>query len=152
MISIYTDGSCRDNGKKGAIGAWGYIIIDNDIIVRCAAESVEDTTNQIMELTAALQCCKAAEELYSSFTDICIYSDSAYLINCINDKWYEKWEHNGWTTSKKQAVINPDLWKELIPFFEKANFHFKKVKGHANNRWNNEIDQMVQRISASKGV
>ena len=72
-----------------------------------------------------------------------IYSDSAYCINCYKDKWWVKWEQNGWINSKKQPVQNKELWKRLIPFFKDARFIFKKVAAHQNNYWNNYVDELA---------
>ena len=149
MIKIYTDGSTRKNRQQHAPGAWGFIVIENDKIIHKEASGEEDTTNQRMELQAMIKACYWAARNFDSFTDVCFYSDSAYIINCYNDKWYEKWQRNGWTTSKNGAVKNVDLWSKLIPFFEKANFSFKKVKGHAGDKWNCVIDGVVQEISRS---
>ena len=67
---------------------------------------------------------------------ITVYTDSAYLANCVKQKWYNKWLVNGWINSKKEPVANKNLWKSLIPFFEAENIEFVKVKGHAGNKYN----------------
>lgn len=150
MISIYTDGSTRKNGQADAVGAWGFIAVDEEgKIIHREAEGAEGTTNQRMEMTALIEACKWATRHYSTFTDICFYSDSAYIINCCKDKWYLKWLTNGWMTSNNGEVKNIDLWKKLIPFFSQANFTFRKVKGHAGDKWNCVIDGIVQEISRS---
>lgn len=104
------------------------------------------TTNQRMELTAALKACQEIERM-DAFARVKIYSDSAYLINCWKQHWWRAWQANGWKNSKKQPVANPDLWRELIPFFEKTpnGYDFIKVKGHAGNFWNEEVDRMAVR-------
>lgn len=151
MIKIYTDGSCRGNGKEGGgQGAWGMIAIDdNGAILHKAAEGVRNTTNQQMELMGALRACQWFSENYSSFTDVKIVSDSAYLINCFSQKWYDKWESNGWVASNKQPVKNKEIWEQLIPYFRKANYSFGKVKGHAGDLYNCQVDEMVQEITRS---
>lgn len=145
-IKIYTDGSCRGNGKEtGGQGAWGFIAVDEtDAIIYKTAEGVKNTTNQQMELMAAARACQWSQEQFGPFTDIQIISDSAYLINCVNQHWHDKWETNNWIASNKQPVKNRGLWEQLIPFFRLANYSFTKVKGHANDFWNNQIDEMVQ--------
>lgn len=148
MIRYYTDGSCRANGKKDAVGAWGFIgVNDAEEGIVARAELDKNTTNQRCELLAILNACKHAAATFDSFTDICILSDSAYAINCVNDKWYEKWERNGWRTSNKTDVINKDIWEQLIPYFRMANFTFKKVKGHNGVHWNEEVDKIVQKMT-----
>ena len=95
------------------------------------------TTNQRMELTAALNACREVEKM-DAFARVRVYSDSAYLVNCWKQNWWRAWQVNGWKNSKKEPVANPDLWMGLIPFFEKVpnGYDFIKVKGHAGNEWN----------------
>ena len=102
------------------------------------------TTNQRMELTAALNACREIEKM-DAFARVKIYSDSAYLVNCWKQNWWRAWQANGWKNSKKQPVANPDLWLGLIPFFEKVpnGYDFVKVKGHAGNEWNEIVDKMA---------
>ena len=108
------------------------------------------TTNQRMELTAALNACKEVEKM-DAFARVKIYSDSAYLVNCWKQHWWRAWQANGWKNSKKQPVANPDLWLGLIPFFEKvpSGYDFIKIKGHAGNFWNEEVDRMAVRAKES---
>lgn len=150
-IKIYTDGSCRGNGKdNGGQGAWGFIVVDeNGALLYKTAEGVKNTTNQQMELMAAARACGWSQQYYGPFTDIQIISDSAYLINCVNQHWYDKWETNNWIASNKQPVKNKELWEELIPYFRTANYSFTKVQGHAGDKYNCMIDEMVQGITAS---
>jgi len=148
MIRIFTDGSTRKNGEANAPGAWGFIALnDNGEVMHKAAEGFRPATNQRAELLAAIKACEWASNNYNSFTDIQIVSDSAYMINCVNQKWYIKWQSNGWTTSKNGPVQNSDLWRQLIPFFDSANFQFIKTKGHASDKYNNLVDEMVQSIT-----
>lgn len=145
---IYTDGSCRKNGKEGATGAYGFVIVDDSDrrIVDHVSQATAAVTNQQMELLAALDACREAEKLMTS-VDSCefhLYTDSAYLHNCVTDKWYKKWQINGWVNSKKQPVANRELWERLIPYFIDPMFIFHKVTGHADNKWNNYVDNLVQ--------
>ena len=150
-LNIYCDGSCRNNGSPTAIGAWGFVAIDTSEQIKEVQHSTENnTTNQKMELLAAIHACIYAETQITSALDIInIYTDSAYLYNCYSQKWYEKWSNNGWLTSKKEPVSNVELWKQIIQFFDHPQFYFHKVAGHADNRnqheyWNNYIDNIVQ--------
>ena len=147
LVHIYTDGSCRNNGAKDAIGAWGYVVLTHDqksIINTDCARSV-GTTNQRMELEAVVQACaKVPPEQLGPFDEVHIYTDSAYLHNCHNQKWYNSWLMNGWKNSKKQPVANRDLWEKLIPIFEDSRYYFHKVQGHQGVYWNEFVDTMVQ--------
>lgn len=140
MYEIYTDGATSKNGHENAPGGWAWILLDkNERILMCDSGHVFRATNNICELLAVIDACESV----SSKAEYTIYSDSAYIINCYKDKWYVKWLANGWVNSKKQPVANKELWERLIPYFENPNFHFEKVKGHANNKFNNIVDEMA---------
>ena len=108
------------------------------------------TTNQRMELTAALNACREVEKI-DAFAQVRIYSDSAYLINCWKQHWWRAWQTNGWKNSKKEPVANQDLWMGLIPFFEKVpnEYDFIKVAGHHGVEWNEYVDKMAVRAKES---
>lgn len=148
-IKIYTDGSTRKNGQEnGGQGAWGFVVLLNDVIIHQQVQGVYNTTNQQCEMLAVANACEWAQNNYPDLPKI-VYSDSAYVINCYKDKWYEKWLRNGWTGANKQPVKNQKLWEQLIPFFDNMLFSFQKVKGHSDNKYNNLIDELVQSISLS---
>jgi len=148
MIKIYTDGSTRKNGEAGAPGAYGFIAIgENGEILQKYASGFTNATNQKAELKAIISACEWADKQFDSFTDVQIISDSAYAINCYAQKWHVKWLSNGWRTSNNGEVKNIELWQQLIPYFERANYSFVKVKGHAGDKYNCMIDEMVQSIT-----
>lgn len=138
--SIYTDGATSGNGYEGAQGGWAWILLDEDNnIITKAAGHIYNATNNICELTAVVHVCSAV----LPDGEYTIYSDSAYIINCYKEKWYKKWQTNGWVNSKRQPVANKELWEKLIYYFEKPNFHFEKVKGHSTNEYNIMVDDMA---------
>jgi len=139
VIKIYCDGACSGNQKKNNIGGWGAILIFNDKIKKINGGE-KNTTNQRMELTA---CIKALEAIKSTQYPIEIYTDSAYLYNCMQQKWYEKWEQNGWKNSKKMPIENKDLWEALLNLIKKYNPTFIKVKGHSGDKYNEEADKLA---------
>lgn len=147
MYKIYTDGSCSKNGTKNAIGSAAYIIIndDNNIIIK-GVKSKVGTTNQEMELLAPFLALNELKcnNLLKDDTQVVIYSDSAYLINCYKQKWYKNWELNGWRNAKKEPVANKMYWQFLIPYFKDNRFSFQKVKGHCDDYYNNYVDKMAQ--------
>jgi ribonuclease HI len=107
-----------------------------------------DTTNQKMELRAAIEGLGYLEQL----SQVRLYSDSAYLINGMKQRWYLKWEQNGWKTANKKPVKNADLWKELV---EVSRFHtvtWMKVRGHAGIPANERCDALVRLEMARGGV
>ena len=77
---------------------------------------------------------------------VIVYSDSAYVIDTINQKWYLKWQKNNWQTAKKQPVKNQALWQQLLTLINKfTDIQFVKVKGHANNQYNNYVDALLNK-------
>ena len=146
-IDVYTDGSTKNNGRSNAVGGWGFVGIINgmDNYV-CGSGAEADTTNQRMELQAAINGLEAV--LYLPFEEIEVFSDSAYLINCYKQKWYVNWQKNGWVNSKKQPVANQDLWEKLIPHFNNPRISWSKVAGHAGNHWNEFVDGLAQGAAA----
>lgn len=148
MYTIYTDGATSGNGYENAQGGWAWILLDenNELIERVDGH-INNATNNICELTAVIDACENVDP----DKEYIIYSDSAYIINCYKDKWYRKWLQNGWVNSKRQPVANKELWERLIPFFENSNFYFEKVKGHANNKFNNMVDEMAVKAKFTEG-
>jgi ribonuclease HI len=153
IFEIYSDGSTRNNGRADAVGAWAYVVLNEGkkIYEDCRVEV--GTTNQRMELIAAAE---ALEYLFYNhlaipFDRVVVYTDSAYLHNCYTQKWYRNWQMNGWRNAKKEPVANQDLWERLVCFFEAPEVEFVKVKGHANNEWNNYVDELAQSASANIG-
>lgn len=139
-ISVYCDGACSNNQHDVNIGAWAAIVIEKGEVEEFSG-SQPNTTNQRMELLA---CIYALEILEETENPIQIYSDSAYLVNCIKDKWYVKWMKNGWKNSQKKTVKNKDLWMRLIELVKGQKVIFTKVKGHSNNKWNEKADALAK--------
>lgn len=139
MIKIYTDGSAT----KTRYG-WGYVFIDDEG-VSISSGTEDDSTNQRMELTAAINGLNHWKlNYYNDFNDsILVYSDSAYLVNCYKQKWYESWQSNGWVNSKKEPVANQDLWEQLIPYFNNPAISFVKVQGHTGDKYNEMANDLA---------
>jgi ribonuclease HI len=135
-VTIYTDGACSGNPGPGGYGA----LLIFGTITKEISGSEPHTTNNRMELLAIVEALKILEER----TEVTLYSDSAYAVNCINQKWYQKWRANGWLTSKKQPVENKDLWEKILQLLTKHNVTFMKVKGHSDNIYNNRCDQLAR--------
>ena len=149
--SIYTDGACSNNGKENAIGGFAFVVLDDSGAHRYEyAMHVENATNNICELSAVLSAC-VFFETYSPENTATIYSDSAYIINCIAQKWYRRWQTNGWRNIKKESVANRELWERLIPYFENPRFSFEKVKGHSGEKdWNDYVDRLAVKAKEEK--
>ena len=140
-IIIFCDGACSGNQFNNNSGGWGAILKYKDN-VKSIYGGERDTSNQRMELTA---CIKALESIKVSNIDIDVYSDSAYLVNCMKEKWYEKWEKNNWRNSKKKPVENQDLWMKLISLVRKYDVSFHKVDGHTGVDLNEIADRLARK-------
>ena len=149
-IQIWTDGAC--SGNPGPGGAATVIRYPGGT-VRELSYHEDNRTNQRMEIRAVIIALSEIIATPHSEKNIEIYSDSAYVCNCINQKWYEKWLVNGWVNSKKEPVANRELWESLLKNLdilkESHNVSFVKVKGHSGNTWNEKVDRLA--VLASKG-
>ena len=134
-VTIYTDGACSGNPGKGG---WGAVLIYNDVEKQISGASNE-TTNNIMELTAAIEALK----LLKRPCKVQLYSDSAYLVNGFTKGWIENWQKNGWKTADKKEVKNKELWAQLYDFSRVHEIEWIKVKGHSDNEYNNICDRLA---------
>ena len=135
-VIIYTDGACSGNPGPGG---WGAILMYKGAKKEISG-GMKNTTNNIMEVTAvieALKCLKVE-------SDVQVYSDSAYTVNAFKQGWIYNWMRNGWKTSNKEPVKNKELWQELYALTKKHKVEFIKVKGHADNEFNNRCDEMAR--------
>lgn len=143
-IEIYTDGSLKKTGQKSTFGGWAFIVTQDAQKIYYDFGNEYNTTNQRMELVAIANALDYAKSIRQENEKVIIYSDSAYAINCYLQEWYINWQINGWRNANKKEVANQDLWQRIIPYFDNFWYDFKKVKGHANNFWNEECDQLAQ--------
>lgn len=148
-FEIYCDGSTKGNGTDHSVGAWAWLVHTNGTILHQKSRAEKNTTNQRMELTAAIEALEyVANNLMGPHDRIVVYTDSAYLHNCYKQKWYVNWQNNGWKNAKKQPVANQDLWERLVPYFDQFGIDFVKVKGHAGVEYNETVDTMAQTAAA----
>lgn len=138
VVEIYTDGACRGNGQENTIGAYGIVFLYNGI-KKEIKRAFRNTTNNIMELSAVVDALTMLKEP----CEVRLYSDSAYVINALNQGWLDNWQRNGWKTSSKEPVKNRQLWEKLIELVKKHKVEFVKVKGHSSNEMNNRCDQLA---------
>ncbi|NTV89859.1 MAG: ribonuclease HI [Clostridiales bacterium] len=134
-VLIYTDGACSGNPGKGGWAA----ILSFGSVERELSGYEPDTTNNRMELTAAIEGLKALKEN----CEVELYSDSAYLVNGFRQGWLENWKANGWRNKSRDEVKNIDLWKELDGLNSKHKISWIKVKGHSDNEKNNRCDKLA---------
>jgi ribonuclease HI len=94
-----------------------------------------------MELTA---CIRALEQVKSGKYDVEVYTDSAYLVNCMQKQWYAAWQRNGWRNAARKPVENRDLWEKLLSLMSLYTVSFFKVAGHSGNKLNERADELAR--------
>lgn len=144
QLEFYTDGAFS---SRTEMGGWGAICVEDNIVIDKQSGYEPYSTNNRMELTAFLSALENIDTIETAQTKVIIYTDSAYIANCINQKWYANWMSNGWRTSDRQPVKNQDLWTRIVALYIKNNAHFKmeviKVKSHSNNIYNEMADRLA---------
>ena len=131
-ITIYTDGACSGNPGPGG---WAALLMHESHRKQLSGGAFH-TTNNRMELTAALEALKHLRRACR----VRLHTDSAYLANAFNKNWLHSWQRNGWKTSGKKPVENRDLWEALLAESARHRITWIKVKGHADNEFNNLVD------------
>jgi len=136
---VHTDGSCLCN--PGGAGGWAAVI-ETVATGEVAEYSGGDpkTTNNRMELTAALEAITAVPE----GAHIALYTDSQYLKNAFTKFWLPAWKKRGWKKADGQPVLNQDLWMKLDAAFAARRVQFHWVKGHAGNPRNERCDELAR--------
>ena len=136
---VYTDGACRGNPGPGG---WAWAVPGG----RYESGAETPTTNQRMEVLAVVRALEALEG------EVCVVSDSAYVVNCFRDRWYEGWRRRGWRNSSGQPVANRDLWEPLLELALSGGrpVRFLKVKGHSGDPMNDWVDQLAVDAAASQ--
>lgn len=141
-VTIYTDGACSGNPGPGG---WGSILMMGENRKEISGGSA-NTTNNIMELTAVIEALKMLKRPCK----VNVYSDSAYVVNAFEQKWIYGWMKKNWKTAGGDPVKNKELWQELYSLTKVHDVTFNKVKGHADNEFNNRCDELA-RMEASHG-
>lgn len=137
-IVCYTDGACSCNPGPGG---FGIVFIKNDKISSLFYGGNDYTTNNRMELLGVIEAINLAKN--NKYDSIEIFSDSAYVVNAVTNKWFINWERNGWVTSQNKPVKNKDLWLKLMKAMEEIEIKFSKVKGHAGEEFNEIADKLA---------
>lgn len=146
MYHIYADGACSGNKKyASSVGGYGYVIIDTlkKKIIHADGGSVGDTTNNRMELTAAissLQYVISIENDNIQNVKCALLLDSNYVVDNWNE-YIEIWSTNNWKKTNGSKVLNIDLWKLLYKISKKFKaLKFQWVKGHSSQKFNELAD------------
>jgi len=150
-VTIYTDGACSANGTTQSRGGWAAVLVCDDADQAKELSGAErPATNQRMEIRAVIEGLRALKKP----CNVTVYSDSAYVVSCMNQRWFDRWRRNGWLNSSKKQVANRQLWEDLLDAVENGGHraNFKKVKGHANlpghayseaERYNQRCDELA---------
>lgn len=134
QLEIFTDGACKGNPGPGGWGA----------VIRYGQHEKEisggepDTTNNRMELSAAIQALKTLIEP----CHVKLHTDSKYVLDGIT-KWVHGWQRNGWKNASKQPVRNADLWRDLIDAAARHQVEWIWVKGHSGHPENERADRLA---------
>ncbi|MCI9576495.1 MAG: ribonuclease HI [Clostridiales bacterium] len=142
QVEIFTDGACQGNPGPGGWGA----------ILRYQGKEKEisggapDTTNNRMELTAAIEALKLLKEPCV----VTLYSDSQYVCNGVTKGWARNWKKNGWRKSDKSPALNPELWDALLQLLDQHQVEMVWVKGHAGHPENERCDRLA--VTAAEAV
>lgn len=134
QVTIYTDGACSGNPGPGGWGA----ILEYGGRRRELSGGEENTTNNRMELLAAIEALSALKEPCA----VQLFTDSQYFANALNLGWLREWKKRGWRR-KDGELKNPDLWKKLDSLLETHRVRVSWVKGHAANEGNNRCDELA---------
>lgn len=136
IVTIYTDGACRGNPGPGGWGA--FLVLNEKKREMCGGE--KDTTNNRMELTAAIEGLGALKKPCK----VLLVTDSQYVLKGVTE-WMAGWKKRGWKTAAKQPVKNVDLWQKLDLALGPHDVKWEWVKGHAGHPGNERADQLANR-------
>lgn len=144
--TLVTDGACSGNGTDAARGGWAAILTAPDGKETVLTGGEMPTTNNRMELMAALEGLREAP----AGSRVELVTDSSYVANAIMKGWLAGWQRKGWRTASKQPVANRDLWERMIT--ELARHEKVRpvlVKGHAGHEANERADRLAQEAAAT---
>lgn len=148
IYDYYTDGACSTNGTW--FGGAAVVIVSDFTFDSYCAGFHEKTTNNRMELEGFIFALKHIVQNRKKDEQVFLNTDSAYITNCLKNKWYISWKAKGWKTSAGAKVKNQDLWEELLRYKDMTNSFglnvtIQHVKGHSDNEGNNRADKLAVR-------
>jgi ribonuclease HI len=138
-VQVITDGSCLGNPGRGGWAA----ILRYGSHQRELSGAEPNTTNNRMELTAAIRALQALREPCS----VEVVTDSEYLKNGV-EQWMKNWKRNGWKTAAKKPVLNQDLWMALDEELSRHTTKWSWTKGHASHDGNNRCDELAREAAS----
>jgi ribonuclease HI len=148
-LRVFTDGGCSGNPGPGG---WAFVIVDEDAVIAEKWGAEKDTTNNRMELMAAIAALEAIRDMTASGhaapDRITVYTDSQYVQKGMTE-WIHGWKQKRWQTSGKEAVKNQDLWQRLDSLAGQSTVIWVWIRGHTGNELNERCDRMTQEAIAS---
>ena len=135
-VEIYTDGSCKSNPGPGG---WAAVLVYKGREKELYGGE-RDTTNNRMELTAAIEALSALKEP----CEVILTTDSRYVCDGITKGWARSWKEHGWKKGDRSPALNPDLWDILLGLCEKHRVEIVWVKGHNGHPYNERCDTLAQ--------
>ncbi len=134
-VTIYTDGACSPNP---GVGGWAAVLLKDGVLYQELSGREEKTTNNRMELAAALHGLLSLKEPHR----VIVITDSTYVKNGICS-WMNAWKRRGWLTAARQQVKNRDLWKQLDKAIGNHQVDWQWVRGHSEDFWNERADDLA---------
>lgn len=134
-VNLYTDGACSGNPGPGGYCA----ILEFGEHIKIVSGSDKLTTNNRMELLAVIEGLKALKKP----CNVNVISDSKYVCDAINQHWLDSWIAKNWKKSDGKAVLNPELWQQLVELMKIHNVNFRWIKGHAGHEFNEKCDEIA---------
>ncbi|MFA7403831.1 MAG: ribonuclease HI [Pelobacteraceae bacterium] len=135
IVEIFCDGACSGNPGPGGYGS----IMRFGGHVKELSGGARETTNNRMEMTAAIEALRQLKRP----CQVIITTDSQYLVKGMTE-WISGWQRKGWKNSKKEPVVNKDLWEQLLFLSKSHSVQWKWVKGHAGHAENERCDQLAR--------
>lgn len=144
-VRIFTDGACSGNPGPGGWAA----IFNTDKECNIIKGYEENTTNNRMELTAVVMAMERIHRSHENGNVYELFSDSAYVVNSINNAWIKVWKSNDWKTTRNEDIKNKDLWDRYLKVIEELNknkivLKIIKIKGHTGNAFNEYVDKLAK--------
>lgn len=140
IITVYADGAHRSSTD---VSAYSYYL-QYKSLEKIGGDSEMGATNNQMEITAVL---KGLQSIKKPSMPVKVITDSRYVVDCMNKKWYDGWVRNGWKNSKGDSVKNKEMWLALVEEIERFPFlSFEWVRGHNVNNGNIKVDEYCNRL------